>query len=101
DPADDDADEPAVDATAVARAATLLDQAKFPAIYVGGGVLASRASAELKALAEKLDIPVVMGENGRGALSDEHPLALNAVGGRAIFEHADVALIIGSRFIDT
>lgn len=90
----------APDADETRAAAELLDRARFPVIYVGGGVLASDASAALQALAEKLDAPVVMGENGRGALSDRHPLALNAIGGRAVFPHADVALVVGSRFID-
>src|SRR5262249_35541847 len=73
---------------AIDAATALLDSAKAPVIYVGGGVQASGAAAELKALAEALDAPVVLGENGRGALSDRHPLTLNAVGGRAVFPHA-------------
>jgi acetolactate synthase-1/2/3 large subunit len=86
---------------AIDAAAALLDGARFPIIYVGGGVQAANAAEELRHLAEALDAPVVLGENGRGALSDRHPLALNGVGGRAVFPHADVALIVGSRFIDT
>jgi acetolactate synthase-1/2/3 large subunit len=89
------------DAAAIEQAAALLARAKLPVIYVGGGVLAARASAALAALAEKLQAPVVMSENGRGALSDHHPLALTALPGRAVFAHADVALIVGSRFADT
>ena len=85
----------------ITAAAALLDSSIFPVIYVGGGVLASGASEPLARLASTLDAPVVMGENGRGALSDKHPLALNAVGGRAVFAHADIAVIVGSRFIDT
>jgi acetolactate synthase I/II/III large subunit len=85
----------------VERAAAVLDRARFPVIYVGGGVLAARASKELQALAERLQAPVVMGENGRGALSDRHSLALNALGGRAVFAHADAVLVVGSRFVDT
>jgi acetolactate synthase-1/2/3 large subunit len=92
---------PAPDAAEVARAAALIDAARFPVIYVGGGVLAADASDALRALAERLGAPVVMGENGRGALSDRHPLALNALGGRAVFAHADLVLVVGSRFVDT
>ena len=88
------------DARDIETAAALLDGARFPVIYVGGGVLAANASPELRALAEKLDAPVVASENGRGGLSDRHPLSLNAVGGRAVFPHADVALIVGSRFMN-
>jgi acetolactate synthase-1/2/3 large subunit len=89
------------DAKAIEQAAALLAQAKLPVIYAGGGVLAARAAAALAALAEKLNAPVVISENGRGALSDRHPLALTALAGRAVFAHADVALIVGSRFADT
>jgi acetolactate synthase-1/2/3 large subunit len=85
----------------VAAAAALLDSAEFPVIYAGGGVLAANAADELRAFAEKLDAPVICSENGRGALSDRHPLALNPVGGRAVFAHADVAVVVGSRFIHT
>lgn len=89
------------DTTLIERAAEMLAGARLPVIYAGGGVLAARASAALAALAEKLQAPVVLSENGRGALSDHHPLALTALAGRAVFAHADVALIVGSRFADT
>ncbi|MBI2358060.1 MAG: hypothetical protein HYV04_04000 [Deltaproteobacteria bacterium] len=85
---------------AIARAASLLSTAQFPVIYVGGGALAARASSTLREAAEKLQAPVVMSDNGRGALSDRHPLALNTLGGRAVFPHADVVLVVGSRFVD-
>jgi acetolactate synthase-1/2/3 large subunit len=89
------------DPAAIERAAALMATSRFPVIYAGGGVLAAGAAAALQALAERLSAPVVMSENGRGALSDRHPLALNALGGRAVFAHADVVLVVGSRFADT
>src|SRR5262245_6054636 len=89
------------DPAAIERAAALLAVSRFPVIYAGGGVLAADAMAALQALAERLSAPVVMSENGRGALSDRHPLALNALGGRAVFAHADAVLVVGSRFADT
>lgn len=91
----------APDANLIQRAAQLLDGARYPLIFVGGGVVASNASAELERLADKLKIPVVMSDYGRGALSDRHPLALPTLGGRALFPHADVVLVVGSRFNDT
>jgi len=89
------------DPAAIERAAALMATSRFPVIYAGGGVLAAGATAALQALAERLSAPVVLSENGRGALSDRHPLALNALGGRAVFAHADVVLVVGSRFADT
>ena len=88
------------DAGQAQAAALLLAKARFPVIYVGGGVLAAGAGAALRALAERLQAPVVMGENGRGALPDSHPLALTSLGGRGAFAHADAVLIVGSRFVD-
>ncbi|HKD27577.1 MAG TPA: thiamine pyrophosphate-binding protein [Xanthobacteraceae bacterium] len=89
------------DPATIEKAAQLIAMSRFPVIYAGGGVLAAGATAALQALAERLSAPVVTSENGRGALSDRHPLALNALAGRAVFAHADVVLVVGSRFADT
>jgi acetolactate synthase-1/2/3 large subunit len=89
------------DPATIEKAAALIAGSRFPVIYAGGGVLAAGASAALARLAEHLRAPVVLSENGRGALSDRHPFMLNPLGGRAVFAHADVALVVGSRFADT
>ncbi|MBI2317491.1 MAG: thiamine monophosphate synthase, partial [Betaproteobacteria bacterium] len=73
----------------------------FPVLYVGGGVLAAHAFEPLQRLAERLGAPVIMSENGRGALSDRHPLAMSTLAGRALFERADLAVVVGSRFMDS
>lgn len=88
------------DEKALDQAASLINGARLPVLYVGGGIFPSEASAALRALAERAGIPVVMSDNGRGAIDDRHPLALNALAGRAVFEHADVVIVIGSRFVD-
>lgn len=92
---------PAPDLKALRAAAELLNKARLPVIYAGGGIFPSNATSALQALAERLGAPVVMSDNGRGALSDRHPLAMNSLAGRAVFQRADVVLIVGSRFIDT
>jgi acetolactate synthase-1/2/3 large subunit len=84
----------------VAIAAEMLSGARFPVIYAGGGILAARASDALARVADGLQAPVVMSDHGRGGLPDSHPLALNTLGGRAVFPHADVVLVAGSRFIE-
>lgn len=91
---------PAVDARAIDAAAALLDGARLPVLYVGGGGLGDGAPAAIRALAEKLGAPVVMSDNGRGALDDRHPMAMNTLAGRALLQHADVVAVVGSRFID-
>lgn len=89
-----------LDSKALDAAAKLLNEARLPVIYVGGGIFHTDATEHLQALAEKIGAPVVMSDNGRGALSDRHPLAMNSLAGRAVFQHADVVLVVGSRFVD-
>lgn len=98
-PPDEDA-RTAPDLALVEQAARLLHEARFPLVLAGSGALAADASVELQAVAERLQAPVVMTEQGRGVLSDRHPLATNLLGGRALFPHADVVLVVGSRFTD-
>ncbi|UOQ59574.1 thiamine pyrophosphate-binding protein [Leucobacter rhizosphaerae] len=85
----------------IARAAELLAEAKAPLIVVGGGVLASGASEELVALAERLEAPVLMTENGRGAIDARHRLAFDALALRELRERADLVLAVGTRFVST
>jgi acetolactate synthase-1/2/3 large subunit len=85
----------------VKRIAAILQAAVFPVIYAGGGVLSTGGGAALQRLAEKLGAPVVMSENGRGAISDRHPLAFSTLIGRALLPHADVVVVVGSRFMET
>lgn len=93
---------------AVGAAAELLAGAVRPLIVAGGGVLRSGgaqrpdgATAELRALAELLGAPVLLSGNGRGGLSDDHPLCLGNVVYhpeiRALREEADVVLAVGTR----
>jgi acetolactate synthase-1/2/3 large subunit len=71
---------PAGDPDAVARAAELLAAAERPLLWAGGGVGLSGAEAELVALAERLDAPVVTTPSGRGSISEAHRLAFGQVG---------------------
>ncbi|PZP91347.1 MAG: thiamine monophosphate synthase [Variovorax paradoxus] len=89
-----------VDVKALDRAAKLIDDARLPVLYVGGGIFPAEAGPALRALAERIGAPIVMSDNGRGAIDDRHPLAMNALAGRAVFQHADVVIVVGSRFVD-
>ena len=61
-------------------AAELIATARRPVLYVGGGVLKARASAELRRLAELTGIPVVTTLMARGAFPDSHPQHLGMPG---------------------
>jgi len=86
----------------IARAAALLSGAQRPLIWAGGGVITADASAELAQLAEKLGAPVFTSTNGRGAISEDHPLALGPLtaqpGLAEVIDTADVILAVGTRF---
>ncbi|BCM67076.1 MULTISPECIES: thiamine pyrophosphate-binding protein [Streptomyces] len=83
-----------------ALAADLLSKAARPAIIAGGGVIRADASGKLKALAEKLQAPVVTTFGGKGAFPWEHPLSMQSwLEDRHttdFLEDADVLLVVGS-----
>lgn len=83
----------------VEHVARVLAVAENPVILAGGGVVAGGASAALARLAEILDAPVVTTRNGRGAISDRHPLTLTMLGGQQVLPGADVVLAVGTRFM--
>ena len=89
------------DGCLIKQAAKLLREAHFPVVFAGGGALAAGASEVLERVGDRLQAPVVMSDNGRGALADRRPLATNTLWGRAVFPHADAVLVVGSRFTDT
>ena len=86
----------------VREAAALLARAQKPVIVAGGGVVASRAEAQLVRLAEKLQIPVVTSLDAKAAIPGDHPLAAGVMGtysracaNRAVYE-ADLVFFVGS-----
>src|SRR5207302_8366121 len=85
----------APDGQAIVKAAALLASAAQPLIMVGSG--ADDAGAEVRALAELLQAPVVSVSNGRGVVSDHHYLSLTGPGGHRLWKAADVVLAVGTR----
>ena len=87
-------------------AATLINEAKRPVLYLGGGVVHSGASAELLALVEKNTIPFAMTLMGLGALPVTHPLSLGMLGMHGsqstnrIMHECDLLIAAGVRFDD-
>jgi acetolactate synthase-1/2/3 large subunit len=90
----------------VKKAVNMILNAKRPALLVGGGVIVSGASAELKELAEYLQIPVAVGAMGKGAISPRHELSVGNVGvtgwkcAEQVCDAADVLVDIGYRFAE-
>ncbi|MYE31367.1 MAG: hypothetical protein F4X80_01625, partial [Chloroflexi bacterium] len=92
---------------AVAAAASLLLEAERPLIWSGGGVLFARATAQLRELAELLDMPVFTSMPGKSSFDERHPLAVGAgVGTTTLAAHkrigeADVLLALGTSLTRT
>lgn len=90
---------PAGDPELIERAASALGRAERPIVFAGGGVLCSGAWEPLLRVAEMLEAPVVMSSNGKGAISDRHYLAQNMLAAQDLLPASDVALLVGTRFL--
>ncbi|GAB3602171.1 acetolactate synthase large subunit [Microbacterium aureliae] len=90
----------------ILAAAQMLRDAKKPVLYVGGGVIRARASAELLTLAETTGAPVVTTLMARGAFPDSHPQHLGMPGMHGTvpavlaLQEADLIVALGARFDD-
>jgi acetolactate synthase-1/2/3 large subunit len=95
---------PSLDPATADRIVSALAAAERPLIYAGGGVLLSRASAELAAFVDHMGIPMAHSLMGKGALPDDHPLVLGMTGfwGTELVNQACLAadwiLAVGARF---
>jgi acetolactate synthase I/II/III large subunit len=90
----------------VREAARLITEAKRPVLYVGGGVLKSHATDELKTLAELINVPVVTTLMARGAFPDSHEQHLGmpgmhgTVAAVTALQRSDLLITLGARFDD-
>ena len=90
----------------LSTAVETIRNAKMPLIFAGSAVYHANARNELRLLAEKLNAPVIVTRNGKGVLSEDHPLALQICYGylgREALQRSDCLIGIGPRFtsIDT
>ncbi|MDH7598697.1 MAG: biosynthetic-type acetolactate synthase large subunit [Sedimentisphaerales bacterium] len=90
----------------IAMAAQAINQSERPVLYVGGGVITSNTSEQLRALARKANIPVTMTLMGLGSFDQTDPLSLDMLGmhGAAYANYAvqecDLLIAVGARFDD-
>lgn len=88
------------------RAVELINSAKKPLIYAGGGAILSNVGEDLITFAEKIDAPVVSSLMGLGAFPNGHPLHMGLIGMHGHFEankaahDCDVLIVAGARFSD-
>jgi acetolactate synthase I/II/III large subunit len=84
----------------------LIAEAKRPVLYCGGGIISAGAQRELRAFAEKSNIPVATTLMGVGAFPETHPLSMQWFGmhgaayGNWAVDQSDLLLTVGARFDD-
>ena len=90
----------------IEEAAKIINSAKRPFIYFGGGVITAEAQDEVLALAEKIDAPIGCSLMGLSAIPTDHPRFLGMQGMHGHFassmsmHNADVIVSLGVRFND-
>lgn len=87
-------------------AAEMIQKSKRPYIYFGGGIISGDASAELLALAERIDAPMGCSLMGLSAVPTDHPRFLGMQGMHGHFaataaeDASDLVIALGVRFSD-
>ncbi|MBI3132034.1 MAG: thiamine pyrophosphate-binding protein [Acidobacteria bacterium] len=93
---------PVADGASLDHAARIIAEGGKRVVWAGGGVLTAGASLELQQLAEALNAPVFTSLNGRGAIPEDHPLAMGPLMGfqalKTALGEADVLIAVGTRF---
>ncbi|MCX8291370.1 acetolactate synthase large subunit [Enterobacter pseudoroggenkampii] len=100
----DRAPAPAFSAESVRDAAAMINAAKRPVLYLGGGAI--NAADEIREFAEKANLPTTMTLMALGMLPKAHPLSLGMLGMHGarstnyILQEADLLIVMGARFDD-
>jgi len=93
---------PAVSPDDLDRAWALVDQARTPLIWAGGGAVRAGAAAAVAALAERLAAPVLTTYGALGLLGRDHPCAVrlppHVPEAGALWDDADLVIAIGTDF---
>jgi acetolactate synthase-1/2/3 large subunit len=90
----------------IKKAAEVINGAKRPILYVGGGVISSNATSELRTIADKLRCPVTTTLHGLGAYPEQSRLSLGMLGMHGTWysnmavHYCDVLIAVGARFDD-
>ena len=95
---------PEFSAESVRDAAAMINAAKRPVLYLGGGAI--NVADEIRQFAEKANLPTTMTLMALGMLPKAHPLSLGMLGMHGarstnyILQEADLLIVMGARFDD-
>lgn len=90
----------------IRQAAEIINEAKRPYIYFGGGLISSGAQSELLALADRIDAVIGCSMMGLSAIPTSHPRFLGMQGMHGHYassmamHNADCIIALGARFND-
>jgi len=90
----------------IIQAARIIDEATFPLVMAGNGVIRTRATDAIVSFAEQLNIPIAQTFMAKGVIPFSHPLSLGTVGLQAHdvvacgFDRADVIICIGYDMVE-
>jgi len=90
----------------VEKAAKMILAASKPVVYVGGGVVLSNSSDELKQFAEMVQAPVTTTLMAMSSFPKKHPLSLGMLGMHGTYyanmavTNSDLLIAVGARFDD-
>ena len=94
---------PVASPDSIKRVSEMIANAKNPIIIIGGGIKNSEGHLEVLALAEKLNIPIIISPGHGDAISFSHPLNAGQMGPRGnivasrLAKEADLILALGTR----
>lgn len=97
---------PLFDAEKVTEAAAMINQAKRPILYIGGGIVVSQSQQLVQSFAERAGLPTTMTLMGLGTIPQQHPLYLGMLGMHGarytnmILQESDLLIVVGARFDD-
>lgn len=96
----------AAPSTGVAKAMKLIQTAKKPLLYIGGGVALAKAVPEMRRFAARTGIPAVATLKALGVLSTENPQFIGMLGMHGLraanlaVQECDLLICCGARFDD-
>ena len=103
---DSDIETPEAPDEDIQKALNVLEQAEFPIVLAGNGVVRGRACGLLQEFAEKLGLPVANTFMAKGCFPNAHKLSVGTIGMQAKdfvvcgFSRADVVICIGYDIVE-
>ena len=88
----------------LSQAAAHIEQSRRPVIILGSGVFHGSASQSVQKLAKALHAPVLTTTSGKGAIADDHPLAMGCISRLGVVQQllleSDLLISLGAKLTE-